>query len=166
MKRIIYICDKCGREIEGDPYKVAVDKLFAKPPGQEVNGIMSPHPYPEMDSLHFCKDCMGSLVDLIRHHLKADIKKNCELESTEEVATSQSVPPPSSFSAPSEKGSRRKLDTGKVRALRNAGWSVKAIAEEMQYSDRVIYQALGEMGMPAKAKNAPEPKPTEQSIDN
>jgi len=32
MKKIIYICDKCGREIEGNPYRVAVDKLFAEPP--------------------------------------------------------------------------------------------------------------------------------------
>ncbi len=159
MKKIIYICDKCGKEIEGNPYRVTVDRLFAEPSEQEVKGIMSPHPYPDMDGLHFCKECVGALVDLIRCHLKPNTENvDTEPENTEEVATSQPDPP--------EKSPKRKLDLGKVRALRNAGWSIKAIAEETQYSDKAIYRALGAMGMPAGAKNAPEPKPMEQSTNN
>lgn len=152
MKKVIYICDKCGREIEGNPYRVAVDEL-------PVETVGCPRHCPEMDGMHFCRDCVDTLVDLIRCHLKPNTEnEDPELESTEEVATSQPDPP--------EKSPKRKLDLGKVRALRNAGWSIKAIAEEMQYSDKAIYRALGAMGMPAGAKNAPGPKPTEQSTNN
>lgn len=44
-------------------------------------------------------------------------------------------------------------------ALRNAGWSVKAISEEMNCSEQAVYNVLNKM-------KAPEPKPTEQSPTN
>ena len=39
---------------------------------------------------------------------------------------------------------RRMIDMGKVRALKNAGWSVKKIAEEMGTSEATIYARLKE----------------------
>lgn len=39
---------------------------------------------------------------------------------------------------------RRMIDMGKVHALKNAGWSVKKIAEEMETSQATIYDRLKE----------------------
>ena len=38
---------------------------------------------------------------------------------------------------------RRKIDAGKIRALRKANWTVKAIADEMQCTVATVYRALG-----------------------
>lgn len=46
-----------------------------------------------------------------------------------------------------------------IAALRKAGWTVKAIAEEMNCSEQAVYNVLNKM-------KAPEPKPTEQSPTN
>ena len=42
---------------------------------------------------------------------------------------------------------RLNLDTGKVRALREAGWSIKKIADEMGVSETAITTRLKEMGL-------------------
>lgn len=57
---------------------------------------------------------------------------------------------------------KRRLDGGKIQALRNAGWTVKAIAEEMNCSEQAVYNVLKK---PDK-KKAPEPEPTELSNTN
>ena len=38
---------------------------------------------------------------------------------------------------------KRKIDAGKIRALRKANWTVKAIADEMQCTVATVYRALG-----------------------
>ena len=38
---------------------------------------------------------------------------------------------------------KRKIDAGKIRALRKANWTVKAIADEMQCTIATVYRALG-----------------------
>ena len=37
----------------------------------------------------------------------------------------------------------RKVDTGKLQALADAGWTVKAIADEMGVSQQALYNHLG-----------------------
>lgn len=161
MKKIIYTCDRCRKEIKDSPYRILVDKLYVEDPEQEVKGIMCPQPHPEIRDLDLCRDCTDFLVGLLKKHMRAPAAINDEFEEAvqEIVATSQS-----DSSAKREAG--QKLDRGKIRALRNAGWSVKAIAEELQRTDKAIYGVLQEMGMPVGKKKAPEPEPTEQSTNN
>lgn len=40
---------------------------------------------------------------------------------------------------------KRKIDAGKIRALRKANWTVKAIADEMQCTVATVYRALGKV---------------------
>ena len=161
MKKIIYTCDRCRKEIKDSPYRILVDKLYVEDPEQEVKGIMCPQPHLEIRDLDLCKDCTDFLVGLLKKHMRAPAAINDDFEEAvqEMVATSQS-------GSPAKGGARRKLDRGKIRALRDAGWSVKAIAEEMQCTVRAIYEVLQEIGTPAGSKKAPEPKPTEQSTNN
>ena len=48
---------------------------------------------------------------------------------------------------------RRMIDVGKVLALRNAGWSIKAIAEEMGFNEGSINQVIHRHKMKQEAAN-------------
>ncbi len=92
MKKIIYVCDKCGQEIEeNDPYRLTVAKVLVEAPEQGVKMIVCPRPYPEIDGLHFCKDCMDLLIDRIKHYMKKeDGKKKGDASSSCDAATGSS----------------------------------------------------------------------------
>lgn len=64
---------------------------------------------------------------------KAEEKPEKEPEQKEEV---KPTPPPKS---PAGQGRKRKLDTGKMTALRNAGWSYEKIADEMGCSAGTVW---------------------------
>ena len=44
------------------------------------------------------------------------------------------------------------LDDGKIKALREAGWSVAKIADEFGCVEQTIYNHLKDIGLPAKKK--------------
>lgn len=54
----------------------------------------------------------------------------------EQKAEAKPTPPPKS---PAGQGRKRKLDTGKMRALREARWSYKKIADEMSCSEATVW---------------------------
>lgn len=44
--------------------------------------------------------------------------------------------------APKKTGGRKPVDTGKIRALHNAGWPVAKIADEMRVSEQTVRNKL------------------------
>ena len=54
----------------------------------------------------------------------------------EQKAEAKPTPPPKS---PAGQGRKRKLETGKMRALREARWSYKKIADEMSCSEATVW---------------------------
>lgn len=159
MKKILYICDRCKREIEENPTKIYVDEL-----DRENSDFVYSDPYPEMKNRDFCKTCGEFFVGLINRHCEKGIpavpNKEFEKAVQEMIKDTQpSDPPP-------EKKTRSKLDTGKIVALRKAGWTIKAIAEEMSCSEQAVYNVLKKAGLTVDKKKALEPKPTEQSQTN
>ena len=44
-----------------------------------------------------------------------------------------------------ESNFERRIDTGKIKALKDAGWTVAKIADEMGVSDQTIYNYLNKM---------------------
>ena len=54
----------------------------------------------------------------------------------EQKAEAKPTPPPKS---PAGQGRKRTLDTGKMRALREARWSYKKIADEMSCSEATVW---------------------------
>lgn len=71
----------------------------------------------DADEFHFCKRCNAAMI--------------MELDKTLSGKTKEKEAP-----------KRKMLDTGKVMALSNAGWSNEKIAEEMKVSERQIYQCI------------------------
>ena len=45
---------------------------------------------------------------------------------------------------PAAKTTKKKIDTGKIKALKKAGWSVPKIADEMRCSVATVYNHLAE----------------------
>lgn len=154
MKKII--CDKCRKEITGNPVKIIFEEV-----DRNTEDYCEGTLHTDLACIDLCVTCKDALADMVRKFcgIKAQRKPaviNQEFESAVQdmIATSQQEKDP----PPTDKPKRR-LDTGKIMALRNAGWSVKAISEEMNCSEQGIYNVLNK-------KKAPEQKPTEQSNDN
>lgn len=59
-----------------------------------------------------------------------------EKEPEQKAEAKHQRPPPKS---PAGQGRKRKLDTGKMRALREARWSYKKIADEMSCSEATVW---------------------------
>lgn len=57
-------------------------------------------------------------------------------KGSEPKAEEKPTPPPKS---PAGQGRKKKLDTGKMRALREAGWSYEKIADEMSCSAGTVW---------------------------
>ena len=151
MKNVVYTCDRCRKEITGDPVKICMEAV-----DRENGDYMCEAPYPDIAELDFCTDCGDFIAGQIRRFCKkgvpAIINEDFKSAVDEMIATSQPDPPPTDKP-------KRRLDTGKIAALRKAGWTVKAVAEEMSCSEQAVYNVLNKM-------KAPKPKPTEQSPTN
>lgn len=151
MKKIVYTCDRCKKEITGDLIKICMEVV-----DRESGDFRNDIPFPDINECDFCKSCGDFIAGQIRRFCKkgapAIINEDFDNAVKEMVATSQSGPPPSDKP-------RRKLDVGKISALRKAGWTVKKIAEEMNCSEAAVYNVLNKM-------KAPELKPAEQSPTN
>lgn len=75
----------------------------------------------------------GAVFAVMQTQAKAEERLKKEPEPKAEV---KPTPPPKS---PAGKGRKRKLDTGKMRALREAGWSYEKIADEMGCSAGTVW---------------------------
>lgn len=118
------LCDRCCAEIgehENVGY-IAIGTVIDKMSGSDImiKGA-------EFSDCHFCLGCMEKIKEFIRQ------------EEKEEETKSSPAPP----IAPTEKQrERRKIDIGKIIALKNAGWSSKKIGEEMDMTDMDVNQAI------------------------
>ncbi len=117
--KIIVKCDKCGAEITSEE----IPSLFAATTGRESGGVLADHP----DRVRFdlCKKCMERVQTFI---MSGDVAVDPEQDEPE--------------AEPEKPKPRQKMDTGKMQALHEAGWSYKAIAEEMKIPYSTVYNTL------------------------
>lgn len=149
MRKIF--CDRCGEEITENPVKAVFEEIDRLTGDFAEKGL-----HTDLAAIDLCKNCTDHIADKIRlfcHRCPTIINQDFEDAVQEMIATSQSKngecdPPP----VVKEK---RRLDCGKIRALKNAGWTVKAIAEEMNCSEQAVYNVLKKLA--ADKKKAPEP---------
>lgn len=128
MKQLVYSCDKCGKPITKDIYRLYV-------------GIVSPETddAPECYELNgtgdqtFCSKCLAEI--------DKEIVKFVGEKVIEEASTKKDLP---------SKGKTKKkkpIDDGKIAALRDGGWTLEAIAEEVGCCPQTIANRLNAMGM-------------------
>jgi hypothetical protein len=117
MRKYLVTCDRCGKDCGEKGYKVVF--------GCENENTAGRIDSPETDKLDFCENCLKQIQQMV-----AGFAERREVEPT-----------------PVQKEKKQpKIDKGKVRALRNAGWKVKDIAGEMGCSNQAIYNVLKEFG--------------------
>lgn len=118
MKKTIYMCDCCGKTIEAPDWFT----VFYGITSSESNVTKTEKLFDDI-----CSNCMNNLRDIL--HSGELIRKP--------VAPQKAAP-----------AKRQPFDEGKARALRNAGWSLEKIADEMKCSPQTVANHL--------AKSPPE----------
>ena len=121
------ICDKCGAEITKDPIRLNMTYVDVM-----TGDIEDPITSKEQWERDYCELCARSILNyaekkvvLIVEHPTIKPKKT-EVKEPEE---DQSKP-------------KKKLDIGKIMALKKAGWNAADIADELGTTAQSIYSAV------------------------
>lgn len=121
------ICDKCGAEITKDPIRLNMTYVDVM-----TGDIEDPITSKEQRERDYCELCARSILNyaekkvvLIVEHPTIKPKKT-EVKEPEE---DQSKP-------------KKKLDIGKIMALKKAGWNAADIADELGTTAQSIYSAV------------------------
>ena len=117
LKKIRYICDRCGEEIIDACTKI-VPHYFDMTTEDLTKPLSG-----AAESMHFCIDCTMHILEEMQ-----PIK-------TEEQPVEKPTP-----EKPKKK--EKSLDAGKVMALHQAGWDNDKIADEMGVTARQVYQCI------------------------
>lgn len=141
MQKVTYYCDICGKEIKDYSRKIAtVIESDKTPEGAVAHADLLSTKY------DFCGRCLSKIdqelvkfIKNLKHKIEADKQREAiepQLEESEEPKADE----------PKKEGKRKKLDDGKIGALREAGWTLQQIAEEMGASPQTIFNHLKAMG--------------------
>lgn len=124
MSRVIK-CDRCGAEIEEG--NLGYVSMLKRGEGGDLCGD---NPFEKMD---FCPDCMDKIAQFV-----SDAPK------TRTGAVRSIEKPPQKKTSKAGKPGPKKIDTGKIRALADAGWTHDSIADEMGISTVTVRKYLKE----------------------
>lgn len=116
------VCDKCGKPVAGDPFSVQISTA-----GKTQEGGM----YAELGDKEFCEKCAARVFAI----LMGKDKEREKAKNIPKEAKDNSVPDSQKEGASKP---RKKLDKGKMIALKNAGWSNQQIAEELGTTEGCI----------------------------
>ena len=119
MKKISYICNRCNQEIKDTGSRI-IPNFFDILTDSPIDNIA----VKEKD-MHFCMDCTKAIME----ELEILPEKN-------RVAKNEDK------SREKEGHGKAKTDIGKVMALHKAGWTDKAIAEEMGMTEMQVYKCI------------------------
>lgn len=147
---IKYYCDRCGADMSRERvlgYISLNTKDKAEKELREDN---------EFEKWHFCKNCMYD----IRRYVRAHPVKTCEEPSQNEEKRDQNeekcdqneekrsepaesgVKQPETVQDQKESKPQKRIDTGKIMALKKAGWRNKDIADEMHMTPNEVASAI------------------------
>lgn len=133
---IKYYCDRCGADMSRERvlgYISLNTKDKAEKELREDN---------EFEKWHFCKNCMHD----IRRYVRANPVKTCEEPSQNEEKRSEpaesGVKQPETVQDQNESKPQKRIDTGKIMALKKAGWRNKDIADEMHMTPNAVASAI------------------------
>lgn len=119
MKQLVYSCDKCGNLITKDIYRLYVGIV-----NPETDDAPECYELNETGDKTFCSKCLAEIdKEIVKFVDKKDL--------------------PSKGKTKKEKP----MDDGKIAALRDGGWTLKAIAEELGCCPQTIANRLDAMGM-------------------
>lgn len=112
MKKMFFICNRCGKEIKRKGSKII--PMFFDMESEDMTEPVSA----DQEDRHYCHSCTNRII----RELLAPLDENGE----------EKLPPKR----------RKRLDSGKVMSLHRAGWDNAKIADEMGVDERQIYQCI------------------------
>ena len=115
-------CDRCGKEL---PWKDTdnVGHVALRWKDIRTDELAGLNPYEDVE---FCDDCMRAISDFI--------EKKPAIVAVEPAAAEKP-----------KASAKKKIDTGKLQALYEAGWPVPKIADELGCSDKAVYYHLNKL---------------------
>lgn len=128
MREVIIKCDKCGEIINENPLKLRF--VYEERNTSELELVRTIN-----DHYELCEQCVASLIDVVSEFMVSEEQKCEEPEPVPE-------PEPEESPVPKYRG---KIDTGRLRALYEAGWAVKEIAGEFGVSEQTVYNWLKQL---------------------
>ena len=121
MQKIIYYCDRCGKEII-DEHNVIKNAKWGY-------------------HYELCKTCDSELLDLIVNFMNGE---KTDPEQEPEVKTEQEKPKKKKRGGPHNSKNKLPLDLAKIGALYVAGWKPKDIAPEVGCCESTVRNRLNE----------------------
>lgn len=159
MQKIIYVCDKCGTEIDGDALVVG---LFNPQVGR-IEPECSTY-----DDEHLCPECAAKFSQWMHEDELSEAAEQAAEEADSEAPAAGETPTEDTedpydevvdaLSAATESADgevaakhnstkKLNLDEGKIRALYEGGWSTPKIADEFGVAYGTIANRLRKMGL-------------------
>lgn len=129
MKKIIYTCDKCGKEIGGAPIKLIPASYDEQGDVMEIESDDLGGKVLKLQRCDFCESCFSNIC--------TQIIPDQEEDDDEEEETAEAVE-----DKPKKGGKMTPLDTGKIKALFLDGWKAPQIAEELRCSEPAVYRHI------------------------
>lgn len=127
MREVIFKCDRCGKTID-KPIRIEAWYM-------DKTGSLSGKAYifngEETNELDLCEDCAKALNDLVYPSEPEETEETEETEEEEEPFIPKELTDRLKKKLVNARPGKKNLDIGKIKALRDAGWSLKKIAEEM-----------------------------------
>jgi len=147
-------CDRCGAEIDQTRGTVGYVAMCAQ--DTQTGDVSDDNPFEGWD---FCDNCMQAIHDFVCSNEQKPLSKDDFVCSNEQkpLSNEQKPLPNEQKPLPNEQkpqkkkpfpGSGPSIDVDKAQALRDAGWSVKQIAAELETSEPTV----------RKWTHEPEPK--------
>lgn len=134
MRIVRYICDKCGKEIKGQIYGIAVHLL--DPDNTE---LVLDSTYDDIENTpdrQYCDKCIKRILYFANHSAATDNQEFAE-------AMQKMVKEPSGRDTERMKERRRgKMDWAKAQELLAAGVPVKEIAEQLGVTKDAVYRQI------------------------
>lgn len=128
-------CDRCGKEIAGNP--ISIIPVYTDRETQYA-AIDTENRAPQaktQGSKDYCENCTIKILEYANTPAgKEKVKKEVAKKETQAAAKAKA----STVKDTTEKKERKKLDMGKVMALKEGGWTNKQIAEEMGTTENTI----------------------------
>lgn len=139
------ICDRCGKTITEEQEIGYIAWNFR----ESIRGELLHEN--EFEGKHYCPDCMDEIHAFISggesstKNAGGDIGEDSgkgagDKPADDSASTNPLINLPQAPDPP--KKSRRKIDIGKILALRDAGWTYLEIADEMEMSSAAVSQAV------------------------
>lgn len=121
MKKTVFVCNRCGKEIRTEMARIRFELYDVLEKKLEDITWLD-------NDIHLCISCTKQIMEEILREPEGEEK------------SPEGAPDPKGKHARLKKKDR--LDAGKVMALHRAGWEDKKIADEMGATERQIYQCI------------------------